>query len=151
MPLWSIFQSGNRPKGTGSSERGRCLLGTGRIGSDHCGVCFFASFGVIDRNRWRGFLWFLGRDARIFFVRWQCSDSLAWSCWWGYDVICDAGEGFRFRRRRYCQEVRGEKRCVENGLYPCVGHNMKTRNDSLKSCALIYTHPRTINNSIDSH
>ena len=46
VPLWSIFQSGNHPKGAGSSGRGRCLLGTGRIGCDHCGVFFFASFGV---------------------------------------------------------------------------------------------------------
>ena len=46
---------------------------------------------------------------------------------------CNVGEEFRFWRRRHCQGVRGEKRCVENVLYPCGGHNLKTRNGSLKS------------------
>ena len=39
-PLWIIFWSGNRPIGMGSSECGRCLLGTGQIGGDYCGVFF---------------------------------------------------------------------------------------------------------------
>ena len=39
----------NRPKGAGSSERRRCLLGTGRIGNGHRGVFFFAGFSVIER------------------------------------------------------------------------------------------------------
>ena len=33
----------------GSSGRRRCLRGTGRIRSDHCGVYFFASFHAIER------------------------------------------------------------------------------------------------------
>ena len=49
VTLWSISRSGNRPKCAGSSERRRCLLGTGRIGNGHCGVFFFAGFGVIER------------------------------------------------------------------------------------------------------
>ena len=49
VPLWSIFLSGNSPRDAGSSGRGKCLQGTGQIGSGHCGVCCFAIFGVIER------------------------------------------------------------------------------------------------------
>ena len=43
VPLWSIFRSGDCPKGEGSSERRRCLLGNFQIGSGHCGVFFRVS------------------------------------------------------------------------------------------------------------
>ena len=44
----------------------RCLLGTGQIGGDNCGVFVLAIFGVFKRLRaLERFWWFLGRDMRI--------------------------------------------------------------------------------------
>ena len=47
---------------------------------------------------------------------------------------CDTGERFRVQWWCHCQVVWGKKRYVGRVLDPCVGHNLKTRNASLKSC-----------------
>ena len=101
---------------------------------------FFAGLGVIER---------LGATERfLVFFRDMREDFLSLGPTFGSsglellvgrlrDLVaeaCSAGERFRFRRRRHCLVVGGEKRCVERVLDPCVGNNLKTKNASLKSC-----------------
>ena len=56
VPLWSIFRSGGRLRGAGSSVQKRCLLRTDRLWVEHCGLCLFLRV-LVDHGsweRWRG-------------------------------------------------------------------------------------------------